>query len=44
MVDEQVALALIDFDDPNVMWSLRGLNCSDRFDAFWCDVLAYLRR
>ena len=39
MVDERVASALIDLDDPNIMLDLRS---SDKFDAFWCEVQAYL--
>jgi len=45
VVDECIASALIDLDDPNIMLDLRELNrrvCSDKFDAFWCEVQAYL--
>ena len=45
IVDERVAKALIDLDDPDIMLDLRRLNgrvTSDKFDPFWDELQAYL--
>jgi len=45
VVNERVASALINLDDPNIMLDLRQLNgtvCSDKFDAFWSELQVYL--
>ena len=41
VVNERVASALINLDDPNIMLDLRQLNGtvgSDKFDAFWSEL------
>ena len=45
IIDERVAKALIDLDDPDIMLDLRKLNgrvASDKFNPFWDELQAYL--
>jgi len=45
VVNERIASALINLDDPNIMLDLRQLNgrvCSNKVDAFWSELQVYL--
>ena len=45
IIDKHVAQALVDLDDSNIMLDLRRFNGkvnSDKFDAFWNELQAYL--